>query len=798
MASSKKIETKEVIDPALFAQNVKDAEAFKIVLQDLISGLKGVKLESDKILGKKGLFDSNDIKEKTAALNQSKQARDGLNQAEKVSAQLTERQIALNQLEAKSRRERINEIKNTIAQTELEEGSIAKLRLELSKAQKAYDNLSAAKRNSAKGKELEISIASQTAALNKLEQATGRFQRNVGNYASGFNGLSNSINQIGRELPNFAIRFETGIQALSNNIPILADEINRVKKANLDLKAEGKPTVSLFKQLAGAIFSWQTAITIGITALIAFAPAIKEFFTGVKEGADDTERLKREQEELNEALKDYLNIIDDTRIERLPQILADLRNNGSEFLSINDLKQGLSEIDARLESIRVRREKIEGIGLVTSEEFRRDAEIQRKALLEDRRLIQSELDKRDFRKKEKKKKENNEDLKREEEYLSALQKLVEDWINTGIEMETDKFEKELRLENESHRKLIDELNSYLGKSEAINRQVNKNIEQENERHFKEIIRIALQASAEQNAETNKLYDDEITRKKDADEKLAKLERDRLAKIAELRKKERLKDVDENLKFLQTVTQQVIVELDKQSDAQQSAFDKENAKREKSIDRQAELAAQGLDNQLAFEQAQLAKNELKQKQALEKAQREKEAAQLTESFFSFLNSELQAGTPAGQATSKALFEALGAKAIAKGLVQFAAEGNDMIEGPGSTTSDSIPFMLSKKEAVIKASENIKHNDAVKSLNAGTFDQNFIPRFKYSEVVNSSTLEAKANNYLINEAAKQTEILKRIENKPVQQVNYDSYGNLIETIYMSGVKSVITHKNSRPRL
>jgi hypothetical protein len=100
---------------------------------------------------------------------------------------------------------------------------------------------------------------SMRTALYAAEQAVGQSQRNVGNYASGWSSFNNVI----RETPNFAISATTGIQSLSNNIPMFADEI---KKA----RTEGKSWLGILKELGANLFSFggiATLVTIALTAL---------------------------------------------------------------------------------------------------------------------------------------------------------------------------------------------------------------------------------------------------------------------------------------------------------------------------------------------------------------------------------------------------------------------------------------------------------------------------------------------------------------------------------------------------
>lgn len=138
-------------------------------------------------------------------------------------------------------------------------------------------------------------------ALKKVDADIQKNNRNVGNYASGWNGLGNSINQLSREMPAFANSVQTGFMALSNNLPILFDEISRVKNANKDLIAQGLPVRSTFSQIAGAILSWQTALSVGVTLLTIYGAKIWDSISGAKEKKIALEAEKKAIEEKVEA-----------------------------------------------------------------------------------------------------------------------------------------------------------------------------------------------------------------------------------------------------------------------------------------------------------------------------------------------------------------------------------------------------------------------------------------------------------------------------------------------------------------
>lgn len=82
--------------------------------------------------------------------------------------------------------------------------------------------------------------------------------------------LGMSFTQIGRELPSLAIGLNTFLLAISNNLPMFTDNLKKLKDANVELVKSGGEAPSMFKALTGAIFSWQTAITIGITLLTVY------------------------------------------------------------------------------------------------------------------------------------------------------------------------------------------------------------------------------------------------------------------------------------------------------------------------------------------------------------------------------------------------------------------------------------------------------------------------------------------------------------------------------------------------
>lgn len=269
---------------------------------------------------------------------------------------------------------------------------------------------------------------------------------------------------------------------------------------------------------------------------------------------------------------------------------------------------------------------------------------------------------------------------------------------------------------------------------------------------------------------------------------------------ETARQRRVKRTTDTLENINKVTAAFEQELDKRNALESKQADRAISKQESTIDKQRNLAERGLSNTLAFEEQKREEMELANRDREERNARIQEALQLAQTFNAFLQAALkQTPAPTGvQAITQATTNTFLAKGIAKGLVQFAADGNNMIEGVGTTTSDSIPFMLSKKEAVVKASENIKHNDAVVDLNAGLFGKKWMPVTDLDNVERKSTGQNIANNLQFQQSTRIENLLTDIKNKPVQMVDVDGLNRLVETVVKDSVKHVTTHVKTRMRV
>ena len=219
-----------------------------------------------------------------------------------------------------------------------------KVQAELNKLQFAYQNLavrqaqgiSLSKAESSQMDYLRSRIQMHDKTLKAVDATMGKYQRNVGNYASGFNPLSNSINQLGREMPAFANSVQTGFMAISNNLPIFFDAMGQVIAQNKELQAQGKPTKSVLSQLAGALFSFQTLLSVGVTLLTVYGKEIVSWVSTLWGASDALNELNKNQKEFNNArfqgkkdaqsdiieLKKYLAVYNDATLSAQDREIA--------------------------------------------------------------------------------------------------------------------------------------------------------------------------------------------------------------------------------------------------------------------------------------------------------------------------------------------------------------------------------------------------------------------------------------------------------------------------------------------
>lgn len=258
-------------------------------------------LQSDE--GKRLLELKAKIAELTSARKQQKATVDPLAQAQEKLAYAQSEENQQLKLYSTQIREanRIAQLQATIANSA--EGSYNRLSAQYALNKIRLNQMSAAEREAAdSGKKLEAETNAIYQQMIKLQEATGNYRLSVGHYQKTWDGLGISISQVVRELPAAAVSLNTFFLGISNNIPIVVDEINRLRKKNELLRAEGKETVSVTKSIVKSLFSWNTALVVLLTVFSMYGKEIITWIDRTFAGRDAAKSFEDALEDLNDEL----------------------------------------------------------------------------------------------------------------------------------------------------------------------------------------------------------------------------------------------------------------------------------------------------------------------------------------------------------------------------------------------------------------------------------------------------------------------------------------------------------------
>lgn len=262
------------------SESAKRIDTLNDRISELKSGLKGLKAAR-----KAGTIDEEAYNERVAQTTQELVA----NREEVKALQSAMRLYS-------------HEIQDNIKEEKNLEGSVNGLRKSIRDLTAQYNALSAADREGSVGNGIAERISKMQAQVSAAEQRLGNFRSNVGNYQSAFNGLNVSVSQIVRELPSATMGANMFFLAISNNIPMLVDEINKLRAANKLAMKEGKQGVPILKQLGAAVFSWNSLISVGITLLTVYGKDIVSWIGNLFKGREAAMTMAEAQAEVNKQM----------------------------------------------------------------------------------------------------------------------------------------------------------------------------------------------------------------------------------------------------------------------------------------------------------------------------------------------------------------------------------------------------------------------------------------------------------------------------------------------------------------
>lgn len=163
------------------------------------------------------------------------------------------------------------------------------------------------------------------------------------------NNLKMQFSQVARELPSLAMGPQMFILAISNNLPMLADAIADVRRQNDLLAASGEKGVPVWKQMAGALFSWQTGLIAAISLGIVYGKDISKWVSSLFKAKQEALSLADAQKKVNEEFQSA-----DSDIGK--QIVT--------VMSLSDRWKALGDnMDAKKKFIRDNREELDRLGV---------------------------------------------------------------------------------------------------------------------------------------------------------------------------------------------------------------------------------------------------------------------------------------------------------------------------------------------------------------------------------------------------------------------------------------------------
>lgn len=694
-------------------------------------------------------------------------------------------------------------------------GAYEKASLQLIRIRKLWKDLAIVqKENTAEGKALKKQMDELDDTLKRVDAAAGQHQRNVGNYADGFRGLSNSINQITREAPAFANSLNTGFMAISNNLPILIDEITRLKKANAELNAQGEKTPSIWSSVAKSFFSIQTAFSAGITLLTLYGGTLVKAIGGLFGFKNATEEATKSQKQFNAQVQIGLESLSASQAKNIEALelqresykrLAEQRGATAKELYDIDVEYN-ERIITEIEYYTKERER------VLSAERDRAAKLQTQydgELLDeqiaasDKRVeqINKEIDdanalrqkylignrtayiQMSMKELEDQKKLDEERLKQLKDNLELQHKINVDRIN-GIEDELDRKILLMQEENE-YKKLINDIEIQDNKKRH---EANLALDERYYRESGELLEESLEKSV--NATANAIEKARLLREKDFEEFFKELERQRDIEVAEEEKKAK-----ELLKAQQQLAKDSISLLEQNArqrqQIKQQEIDTEINQSQRREDMLRELAVKGSKDateSIALEQKRQAELEEKRLKELKRQKREELILNGLKVFAA------NADKYPNRAAEKTLFDIGKLVAGLQSLPAFEKGIEDTGEkGHGVDGKGGFHAILHPHERVLTKGQNKKvgkmTNEELSEL-AFLYQKGALP-----EMIMSKHVDDRQIQELKDLGGKIDKLNNTIENRPVKSFQYDEVGRMLVDITQTKHKTSVTKQKVR---
>lgn len=312
----------------------------------------------------------------------------------------------------------------------------------------------------------------------------------------------------------------------------------------------------------------------------------------------------------------------------------------------------------------------------------------------------------------------------------------------------------------------------------------------------------MQAQRDADEIIKQMMDEQLQSELDAWDRAKKIQ-DAKDKQAEEDKKRRADEVADSIETVEKLEQIYFDYYQRINELKRESIENDLDATNKNIEIQAQLAARGLENTLAYEMEK--KNQLEKARA-EQIEREKkqaqqqEAAQLALAFIKAYENYIGKNMSSGQALSKAATDVLAAKLLSKAIAGAFADGVENFKGDGTGTSDSNLIAFSNGESVVTAKATSETPGLVSALNEKgklgalewAMDNVYKPNYNSLGLADVSTkrqTESALMSVLVHELNELKEVVK---NKKETTLELDNMGNVIKTTVENGVRKTVKKK------
>lgn len=289
----------------------------------------------------------------------------------------------------------------------------------------------------------------------------------------------------------------------------------------------------------------------------------------------------------------------------------------------------------------------------------------------------------------------------------------------------------------------------------------------------------------------------------AKKKKAKKKKEEEKKQAEEDKKRRADEVADSIETVDKLEQIYFNYYQRINELKRESIENDLDSTNKNIEIQAQLAARGLENTLAYEMEkknQLEKARTEQIEREKKQAQQQEAAQLALAFIKAYENYIGKNMSSGQALSKAATDVLAAKLLSKAIAGAFADGVENFRGDGTGTSDSNLIAFSNGESVVTAKATSETPGLVSALNEKgklgalewAMDNVYKPNYNSLGLADVSTkrqTESALMSVLVHELNELKEVVK---NKKETTLELDNMGNVIKTTVENGVRKIVKKK------